>query len=436
MTQTQGRYVVIDTTLSITDSTPIKELNGRQGDNGRIVYFALKDGRLPHNLDGQDVALEVKDAAGKVKVLTGIYDMISATAGLFSMLIPAEFYQAAGDVEEAYLAVIDDKNMVVSSIPIAFTVYANGIIISANASKDYINTINELIKNVQEDVEDIQSTIDTQKLNFNALKTLADSIKNMIENNQAVGIFNDNQFKGNNTFDKNIVASAGVTGELFGNATTAGIATRNKLPFKYQSAIDLNILPNKKDVYTYDAYYFSNATTVKNTPKNLGSGLVETFVLTNATILQRFTGTYTSDTPVFQRVIKNWQGDEPEYTSWKSERDLYSQDISFMGGTLAFRRIGNTVSVNMNAKNNTYKFKQWKKVADANTIPVGYRPTRNTLVRIEMDDRVDNGTTRLSGSLMLLTDGSIMSRHTQNTGNTASALDVSGTYITNDGLPS
>lgn len=433
---TQGKYAVVDTTLSITDATVIKELNGRQGDNGRVVYFALKDGRLPHNLDGQDVQLSVKDAAGKVKVLTGIYDMISATAGLFSMLIPAEFYQAAGDVEEAYLAVIDDKNMVISSIPITFTVFANGVVISANASKDYINTINELIKNVQGDVENIQSTIDTQKLNFNALKTLADSIKNMIENNQAVGIFNDNQFKGNNTFDKNIVASAGVTGELFGNATTAGIATRNKLPFKYQSAIDLNILPNKKDIYTYDAYYFSNATTVKNTPKNLGSGLVETFVLTSATILQRFTGTYKKDNPVFQRVISNWQGDEPEYTSWKSERDLYSQDISFMGGTLAFRRIGNTVSVNMNAQNNTYKFKQWTKVADSNTIPVGYRPTRNTLVRIEMDDSVDNGTTRLSGSLMLLTDGSIMSRHAQNTGNTASALDVSGTYITNDGLPS
>ena len=432
---TQGKYAVVDTTLSITDATVIKELNGRQGDNGRVVYFALKDGRLPHNLDGQDVQLSVKDAAGKVKVLTGIYDMISATAGLFSMLIPAEFYQAAGDVEEAYLSVIDDNNMVISSIPITFTVFANGVVISANASKDYINTINELIKNVQGDVENIQSTIDTQKLNFNALKTLADSIKNMIENNQAVGIFNDNQFKGNNTFDKNIVASAGVTGELFGNATTASIATRNKLPFKYQSAIDLNILPNKKDIYTYDAYYFSNATTVKNTPKNLGSGLVETFVLTSATILQRFTGTYTYDTPVFHRIIKNWQGDEPEYTSWKSERDLYSKDISFMGGTLAFRRIGNTVSVNMNAQRNTYKFKQWTKVADANTIPVGYRPTRNTLVRIEMDDSVDNGTTRLSGSLMLLTDGSIMSRHAQNTGNTASALDVSGTYITNDGLP-
>ncbi|UEG66608.1 BppU family phage baseplate upper protein [Weissella hellenica] len=431
-----GRFAVVDTVLSKTDATIIDALSGTQGDSGRIVNFALKDGSFAHNLDGQDVSLQVKDAAGKVKIVNGIYDRIDVTRGLFSMLIPGDVYQAAGDVEEARLVVTDSNNTVISSIPITFTVFANGVVISANASKDYINTINELIKNVQGDVENIQSTIDTQKLNFNALKTLADSIKNMIENNQAVGVFNDNQFKGNNTFDKNIVASAGVTGELFGNATTAGIATRNNLPFKYQSAIDLNILPNKKDVYTYDAYYFSNATTVKNTPKNLGSGLVETFVLTSATILQRFTGTYKNDNPVFQRVISNWQGDEPEYTSWKSERDLYSKDISFMGGTLAFRRIGNTVSVNMNVQNNTYQFKQWTKVADANTIPVGYRPTRNTLVRIEMDDSVDNGTTRLSGSLMLLTDGSIMSRHAQNTGNTASALDVSGTYITNDGIPS
>ena len=65
---TQGKYAVIDTTLSITDSTPIPGLNGRQGDSGRIVYFALKDGRLPHNLDGQDVTLEVKDGVSKTPI--------------------------------------------------------------------------------------------------------------------------------------------------------------------------------------------------------------------------------------------------------------------------------------------------------------------------------------------------------------------------------
>ncbi|MBC6498534.1 hypothetical protein H7R52_07050 [Weissella confusa] len=53
--QSQGRYAVINTLLDTTDVTLIDSLSGRQGDNGRIVYFAIKDGNLPHNLDGQNV---------------------------------------------------------------------------------------------------------------------------------------------------------------------------------------------------------------------------------------------------------------------------------------------------------------------------------------------------------------------------------------------
>ena len=47
--QSQGRYAVINTFLDTTDVTLIDSLSGRQGDNGRIVYFAIKDGNLPHN---------------------------------------------------------------------------------------------------------------------------------------------------------------------------------------------------------------------------------------------------------------------------------------------------------------------------------------------------------------------------------------------------
>lgn len=176
MTQTQGRYVVVDTTLSITDSTPIPGLNGRQGDNGRIVYFALKDGRLPHNLDGQDVTLQVKDSAGKIKIVNGIYDMISATAGLFSMYIPKEVYQAAGNVQEAYLAVVDDNGINITSIPIAFTVFENGIIISANASQDYVSSVDKMIakikKKFDEYVDAVKQNIDDVTVIHQQIETI------------------------------------------------------------------------------------------------------------------------------------------------------------------------------------------------------------------------------------------------------------------------
>ena len=214
---TQGKYAVVDTTLSITDATVIKELNGRQGDNGRVVYFALKDGRLPHNLDGQDVQLSVKDAAGKVKVLTGIYDMISATAGLFSMLIPAEFYQAAGDVEEAYLAVIDNAGTTISSIPITFTVFANGVIISANASKDYIDTIQKILDEFNERITTTNNNLETVKIAVNSLNDAITNYTNLV-NTKAVAVkTSTNEFTENNTFDKDLT----VKGAIHGNADTA-----------------------------------------------------------------------------------------------------------------------------------------------------------------------------------------------------------------------
>lgn len=236
---TQGKYAVVDTTLSITDSTPIPGLNGRQGDNGRIVYFALKDGRLPHNLDGQDVALEVKDAAGKIKVVNGIYDMISATAGLFSMLIPAEVYQAAGDVEEAYLSVIDNAGTTISSIPITFTVFANGVIISANASKDYIDSIQKILDEFNERITTTSNNLETVRTAVNSLNDAITNYTDLVNTKAAAVKTSTNEFTENNTFDKDVT----VLGTIHGNADSA---TKLQTPRKingtnFDGTADINV---------------------------------------------------------------------------------------------------------------------------------------------------------------------------------------------------
>lgn len=314
---TQGKYAVVDTTLSITDATVIKELNGRQGDNGRVVYFALKDGRLPHNLDGQDVQLSVKDAAGKVKVLTGIYDMISATAGLFSMLIPAEFYQAAGDVEEAYLAVIDDKNMVISSIPITFTVFANSIIISANASKDYISSVNDLIKSAKEQVSKISDNIEAQQIAYDSLKNALKVMTSLINEKQVATLNSSNEFSQGNTFNQNVR----IKGTLYTDEVIEGRTSKTNavnIPFKYQIPVDLNELPENKELYSYKAFYF-NSDDVKNAPNDLKLGLVETFVITQASIFQRVSELNSGKFNVWNRIIHNWQDSQNvAYDDWTS----------------------------------------------------------------------------------------------------------------------
>ena len=202
--QSQGRYAVVNTVLDTTDVTLIDSLSGRQGDNGRIVYFAIKDGNLPHNLDGQNVVLTAKDSAGKVKQISGVHDMISATGGLFSMLIPGEMYQSAGDVEEAYISVQDDAGTVISSIPVTFTVLANNILFTANASKDYIDSLQQAINEANSRISGLNDNIKAQQLAYETLKTSVENLNAQVNSKQVALLNVVNHFTDTATFDKGI----------------------------------------------------------------------------------------------------------------------------------------------------------------------------------------------------------------------------------------
>lgn len=208
MADKQGRFVILDTTLAKTDATLIDGLSGRQGDNGRVVYFALKDGQFPHNLTGQDVQLEVKDSAGKIKVIHGINERLSDEGGLFSLIIPAEVYQASGDVQEAYLAVVDNNGVKITSIPITFTVFENGVIISANASQDYLSSVDKMITDVDKKMDDLSAY-------YNTLEGKIQSLIDAVNNNQAALLNSDN------TFNKSLTVKGGITGDLYGTADKA-----------------------------------------------------------------------------------------------------------------------------------------------------------------------------------------------------------------------
>lgn len=204
--QSQGRYAVVNTLLDTTDVTLIDSLSGRQGDNGRIVYFAIKDGNLPHNLDGQNVVLTAKDSAGKVKQISGVHDMISATGGLFSMLIPGEMYQSAGDIEEAYISVQDGAGTVISSIPVTFTVLANNILFTANASKDYIDSVQKAVDEANSRISGLNDNIKAQQLAYETLKTSVENLAGQIDSKQVALLNVANHFTDTATFDKGVTA--------------------------------------------------------------------------------------------------------------------------------------------------------------------------------------------------------------------------------------
>ena len=250
MADKQGRFVILDTTLAKTDATLIDELSGRQGDNGRIVYFALKDGKFPHNLTGQEVQLEVKDSAGKIKVIHGINERVSDEGGLFSLIIPAEVYQASGDVQEAYIAVVDNKGVKITSIPITFTVFENGVIISANASQDYLSSVDNMIADVDKKIDDLSAY-------YNTLEGKIQSLTDAVNNKQAALLNSDN------TFNKSLTVKGGITADLHGTADKAKTASNsdNFAGHSYEDALG-------HEAFRRGARFFAHRGVQKIAPEN------------------------------------------------------------------------------------------------------------------------------------------------------------------------
>ncbi|MDD9139301.1 hypothetical protein H7198_06845, partial [Fructobacillus sp. CRL 2054] len=62
-----AQYANINSNIDTNQATLITELNGRQGDANREVYFWLRDGKIPVDLSAKTIKLFAKDASGVVK---------------------------------------------------------------------------------------------------------------------------------------------------------------------------------------------------------------------------------------------------------------------------------------------------------------------------------------------------------------------------------
>lgn len=150
--------------------------------------------------------------------------MISATGGLFSMLIPGEMYQSAGDIEEAYISVQDGAGTVISSIPVTFTVLANNILFTANASKDYIDSVQKAVDEANSRISGLNDNIKAQQLAYETLKTSVENLAGQIDSKQVSMLNVENHFTETATFDKGVTAS-NVTSN--GGVTAKTISTPN-----------------------------------------------------------------------------------------------------------------------------------------------------------------------------------------------------------------
>lgn len=201
----QGKYYVLDTTVGTDRSVAVPALSGRQGDNGRTVYFAIKDGTLPHNMDGQKLVLVGKDSSGTPKVSDTMTAIDSSAGGLVQFTVPSQFYQADGPYTIAYFQIkktTDDT--VVSTINVNFEVLESATIMTTGQSEIYNNEMNNKMETTNKLLTQVLAQAQTDATNaMAAAKTAQASLDALLaaaKSNAFASKGTNNEFTGTNTF--------------------------------------------------------------------------------------------------------------------------------------------------------------------------------------------------------------------------------------------
>lgn len=202
----QGKYVVLDTTVGSTRSVIVPQLSGHQGDAGRIVYLAIKDGNTPHNMDGQKLVLKAKDASGTPKVSDTMTAVDSSAGGLVQFTVPAQFYQADGPYSTAYFELRStSSDTVISTINVSFEVLESATIMTTGQSQIYNNEMSNTMESVNASVNKQLQILQDQVSNAAALAKTAqaslDAITAAAKANSFATLSGSNTFTGNNTFN-------------------------------------------------------------------------------------------------------------------------------------------------------------------------------------------------------------------------------------------
>lgn len=212
-----GQFAKIDTDIKSTDSYLFDGLNGRQGDNGRRVYIRFMDNGFPHDLSGETVELQGKDAKGMTKTTQSMEHVYSAKAGTCSFLVPGAFYQAAGPYQNAYFVIKKtDTDQAVSTIPVSFSVMENAVFMTTGESVPYLANVDGELDAVSKRVTSITSSyndmLDTINDGVSGIGKQVADYMTQLQSNKVATIDGSNSFTGSNHFSNLIVDNLSGTG--------------------------------------------------------------------------------------------------------------------------------------------------------------------------------------------------------------------------------
>ena len=223
-------YAQLQTVLPVDQTVAVDPLNGRQGDNQRDVYIQLLgQGDRPRPLKGGSVDLEGRDSEGIVKQ-TNTAVVINDRQGLVRIDVPKQFYQAAGDYESAFLRVRDENGKVVSSIGITMTVVRNALLISASESTMYLKSVDDIIQEMSQRVEDANVMAKAAQDAAHALSGQIDSYIDLVNKNAVARLGMDNTWTDKQTFGDIDVNGTLTANKLAGQAMDDILSAINAVP--------------------------------------------------------------------------------------------------------------------------------------------------------------------------------------------------------------
>lgn len=223
-------YVQIQTVLPVDAVTIVDELNGRQGDNMRDVYIQLLgQGDQPRALNGGGVDLVGRDSAGVIKQ-TNTATVINDRQGLIKLEVPAPFYQAVGEFQDAFLRIKDENGKVVSSIRVGMTVIKNQVVITQSESTLYIKTIDDLINQLKVKIDDADTLADTAQKTAQNLMDLLKTYQAEVAANAVALLGKDQTWSGRQTFNDVEVDGTLTASKLAGQAMDDILSSINAVP--------------------------------------------------------------------------------------------------------------------------------------------------------------------------------------------------------------
>lgn len=189
-----GIVLNIDTTKSEFQN-PMIEL--RQGDgNYQSLDVTVTSNGSPFNMTGWTITF-MGTTAGGFKIVDSAVSNVDTANGKFTYTPTKAWGQDEGMFKEAYFKFTSgvNGNSVASGASIRVNVLT-AVDLTAEEAGDYISIVDQTIATLNEDLTTLQLSVDQLKAQNNAIKTT------------------DNTWSGSNTFNKKIIATAGVQGPI------------------------------------------------------------------------------------------------------------------------------------------------------------------------------------------------------------------------------